>query len=90
MKYFFLILMGVLLASPVYAVRFDWVLGQPAEVWGDAVSTTTDAIWWVLGQPSVVASTTMASGGEPPVTPTPSTRNRVMIISENNIQLKLC
>ena len=87
MKYLIpLILIGILLAGTTQAIRFDWSLGQPTEVWSNQTSTvtTSDSIWWVLGQPVPVASTTI-QGAAPPVTP--SVRNRIMIISENNLKL---
>ena len=55
------ILIGIFLAIPVQAIRFDWSLGQPTESLNNTAGTSTDSIWWVLGQPSVVASTTIAA-----------------------------
>ena len=87
MRYLPLILILLFLALPVYAVRFDWVLGEPAEVLNESTDTTTDAIWWVLGEPSVVASTTITEGGAPPVTPAVELQPQVIIIlSENNLK----
>jgi hypothetical protein len=87
MKYLLITIFLLFLALPVYAVRFDWVLGQPAEILNSSTDTTSDAIWWVLGQPSVVASTTITEGGAPPVTLASELQPQVIIIiSENFIK----
>lgn len=47
-------------------IKFNWVFGMPAIIWsGGDSGTTSDAISWVLGRPTVVSSTTLASGGAP-------------------------
>lgn len=85
MKYLIATILLTLFALPVYAVRFDWSLGQPTQMIN---ASTTGAygnrVDWSLGQPTVMASSSEA-GGEPPVV-VPSTRSRLIIISELNLK----
>ena len=61
-----LIGMGLIIATSIYSARFDWRLGESALIINeDVTSTTSDSFWWVLGEPSVVSSTTVS--GAPPV-----------------------
>lgn len=77
-KLIIIILIGLGIAGTAKAVRFDWVFGQPTQVWVGSVSTTSDSVWWVYGQPTTVASTTLASGEG---TVTAPARNRLIIIN---------
>lgn len=56
---------GLFAASNLEGARFDWSLGQSTVVLDNVAATSSDSVWWVLGEPTVVASTTVS--GAPPV-----------------------
>ncbi len=66
------------------SIEYNWSLGEPKELIDNLTSATTSLIYalanWSLGQPTPMASSTVA---EAPPPPPPTGRNRIIIISEH-------